>query len=306
MWEVNILRTLISKNVFILASHLTDSLAEYWILSWGSFPFRILKVLFHWLLCSSVAVERTKIIWIPSSLKVTLFLLFLEACGIFVLSVGWNSTVIQWGVGLFSYIMETNSKTIILKRWKLLASGKGNGMVGGGCHFHHKSYRMISLFLCIYIFDLKIKAKRKGKDKEEYGLRSKADLCLNLESLTWLPGYLWVTWHILTSVFLFEMAEHIVPLCPVGWLCDQGCRRFCKLWRLTPQEVLASFIRHRRAWGSLGDGWSGSCVFKGLGKIKRVSFPAVQPFLPFSSLSTLCYYRKTSLVYMVESGPGQL
>ena len=63
----HILRPWISENVFILPSQLIHILAVYRILSWGSFSFRILKVLFHCFLCYAFSLKSCLCeLWLPN------------------------------------------------------------------------------------------------------------------------------------------------------------------------------------------------------------------------------------------------
>lgn len=77
----------IFKKVFILLSHLVDSLPCYKMLGWKYFSFRILKVLHHCLLESRVAVEKSNdmLIYIPLHM-VCIYIFFLESWRTFHLS----------------------------------------------------------------------------------------------------------------------------------------------------------------------------------------------------------------------------
>ena len=56
--EVVFWRTYISANVFILTSHVIDGLVRYRILRWKSFSSRRMKILFHHLIVSIVAILK--------------------------------------------------------------------------------------------------------------------------------------------------------------------------------------------------------------------------------------------------------
>lgn len=55
--ECEYLRSYIAENIFVPFSYSVDSLTGYYILSWKSFSFRILKELLHYLVFLD-AVEK--------------------------------------------------------------------------------------------------------------------------------------------------------------------------------------------------------------------------------------------------------
>lgn len=69
------LRPCLSENIFILLSHLIDSMTEYRTLGRKLLSLRILKAFLHHLLVSNVYIEESEAILIPDPLYVTCFYL---------------------------------------------------------------------------------------------------------------------------------------------------------------------------------------------------------------------------------------